>query len=170
MGSGVVIYIPIFIKIGSGIQKLIGWDTQTAWRSLKPTLIFFQNNESIVVCFPGNATSNWWVLNVIILFILTLTLRSYNYSLHNRAPHKLETLYFSDCLIDESSLHFTSLHWQANPPSLVLHWSALYCPSWHTNSVCRRMITRYSVLSNLLLVSYSRPFLLVCSLLVTLLK
>jgi hypothetical protein len=30
MGSGAVIYIPNFIKIGSGIQKLIGGDTQTA--------------------------------------------------------------------------------------------------------------------------------------------
>jgi hypothetical protein len=30
MGSGAMIYIPSFIKIGSGIQKLIG-DTQTAW-------------------------------------------------------------------------------------------------------------------------------------------
>jgi hypothetical protein len=30
MGSGAVIYIPSFIKIGSGIQKLIGGDTQTA--------------------------------------------------------------------------------------------------------------------------------------------
>jgi hypothetical protein len=29
MGSGAVIYIPRFIKIGSGIQKLIGEDTQT---------------------------------------------------------------------------------------------------------------------------------------------
>jgi hypothetical protein len=29
MGSGAMIYIPSFMKIGSGIQKLI--DTQTAW-------------------------------------------------------------------------------------------------------------------------------------------
>jgi hypothetical protein len=29
MGSGAVIYVPSFIKIGSGIQKLIGGDTQT---------------------------------------------------------------------------------------------------------------------------------------------
>jgi hypothetical protein len=28
MGSGVVIYIPIFIKIGSGIQKLIEGNSQ----------------------------------------------------------------------------------------------------------------------------------------------
>jgi hypothetical protein len=42
MGSGAMIYIPGFIKIGSGIQKLIGGgftDTQTACRSHKPTLI-----------------------------------------------------------------------------------------------------------------------------------
>jgi hypothetical protein len=28
MGSGAVIYVPSFIKIGSGIQKLRGGDTQ----------------------------------------------------------------------------------------------------------------------------------------------
>jgi hypothetical protein len=40
MGSGVMIYIPSCIKIGSGIQKLMGGggDTQTAWISQKPTL------------------------------------------------------------------------------------------------------------------------------------
>jgi hypothetical protein len=41
MGSGSMIYIPSFLKIGSGIQKLIGGgftDTQTAWRSCKTTL------------------------------------------------------------------------------------------------------------------------------------
>jgi hypothetical protein len=32
MGSDALIYIPSFIKIGSGIQKLIRGDTQTAWR------------------------------------------------------------------------------------------------------------------------------------------
>jgi hypothetical protein len=33
MASGAMIYIPGFIQIGSGIQKLIGGDThtQTAW-------------------------------------------------------------------------------------------------------------------------------------------
>jgi hypothetical protein len=30
MGSGAVIYVPSFIKIGPGIQKLIRGDTQTA--------------------------------------------------------------------------------------------------------------------------------------------
>jgi hypothetical protein len=29
MGSGAMIYIPSFIEIGSGIQKLIGGDSQT---------------------------------------------------------------------------------------------------------------------------------------------
>jgi hypothetical protein len=29
MGSGAMIYIPSFIKIGSGIQNLIGGDSQT---------------------------------------------------------------------------------------------------------------------------------------------
>jgi hypothetical protein len=42
MGSGSMIYIPSFIKIGSAIQKLIGGDTQTqtARRSHKPNFIF----------------------------------------------------------------------------------------------------------------------------------
>jgi hypothetical protein len=31
MGSGAMMHIPSFIKIGSGIQKLIGEDSQTAW-------------------------------------------------------------------------------------------------------------------------------------------
>jgi hypothetical protein len=39
-GSGAMIYIPSFIKIGSGIQNVIAGDTQTGWRSHKPTLIF----------------------------------------------------------------------------------------------------------------------------------
>jgi hypothetical protein len=37
MGSGAMIYIPSFIKTGLGIQKFIGGDSQTAWRSRKPT-------------------------------------------------------------------------------------------------------------------------------------
>jgi hypothetical protein len=36
--SDVVIHIPSFIKIGSGIYKLLRGDTQAAWRSHKPTL------------------------------------------------------------------------------------------------------------------------------------
>jgi hypothetical protein len=34
MGSGAVVYMPDFLKTGSGIQKLMGkkfTDTQTAW-------------------------------------------------------------------------------------------------------------------------------------------
>jgi hypothetical protein len=45
MGSRVMIYIPSLIKVGSGIQKLTRvafTDTQTAWRSYKPTFIFFK--------------------------------------------------------------------------------------------------------------------------------
>jgi hypothetical protein len=45
MGSGPMMYIPSFIKTGSGIQKLM-WrgytGTQTAWRSRKPTFLFFK--------------------------------------------------------------------------------------------------------------------------------
>jgi hypothetical protein len=40
MSSGAMMYVPSFIKIGSGIQNLIGGETQTAWRSHKPTFIF----------------------------------------------------------------------------------------------------------------------------------
>jgi hypothetical protein len=43
MGSDAMIYMPSFINIGSGIQKLI--DTQTTWTSHKPTFIF-SNNEN----------------------------------------------------------------------------------------------------------------------------
>jgi hypothetical protein len=38
MGSGAMIYIPSFIKIGSGIQKVDREDTQTGRRPHKPTL------------------------------------------------------------------------------------------------------------------------------------
>jgi hypothetical protein len=34
MGSGGMIYIPSFIKTGSGIQKLVGQDTQTQGRAI----------------------------------------------------------------------------------------------------------------------------------------
>jgi hypothetical protein len=52
MDSGSVIYVPSFIKIGLGIQKLIGGDTQThthtrrQQRDLISLLYFFQNEES----------------------------------------------------------------------------------------------------------------------------
>jgi hypothetical protein len=46
MGSCAMIYIPSFIKIGSGIQ--IKWDTHTRrqQRDLISLLLFFQNKES----------------------------------------------------------------------------------------------------------------------------
>jgi hypothetical protein len=50
MGSGAVIYIPSFIKIGSGVQKLIEGDTQTATQSHKPTP-FFQIKQSRLKIF-----------------------------------------------------------------------------------------------------------------------
>jgi hypothetical protein len=42
MGLGAIMYIPNFIEIGSGIQKLMGGytDTQRAWKSQKPNFIF----------------------------------------------------------------------------------------------------------------------------------
>jgi hypothetical protein len=44
--SRTIIYIPNFIKIGLGIQKLRGGgvdlQTQTAWCMHKPTFIFFK--------------------------------------------------------------------------------------------------------------------------------
>jgi hypothetical protein len=40
MGSDVMIYILSYIKIGSAMQKLIGRDTCTTWRSCKPTFNF----------------------------------------------------------------------------------------------------------------------------------
>jgi hypothetical protein len=44
MGSGAVIYVPSFIKTGSGVQKLIGGDTQTPrqQRDLISLLYFFK--------------------------------------------------------------------------------------------------------------------------------
>jgi hypothetical protein len=49
MGSGVMIYIPSFIKIGSGIRKLMGGGgTQIHIQhgDLIILLLFFQNKES----------------------------------------------------------------------------------------------------------------------------
>jgi hypothetical protein len=45
MGSGVMIYMPSFLSIGLGIQKLIGrgyTDKQRGWRSHKPNFYFFK--------------------------------------------------------------------------------------------------------------------------------
>jgi hypothetical protein len=50
MDSCVMIYIPNFIKTGSGIQKLIRGihtHTQTAWRLHKPTFIFFSKIRKV---------------------------------------------------------------------------------------------------------------------------
>jgi hypothetical protein len=44
MGSGAVIHIPSFIKIGSDIQKLTEGDTQD--RDCISLLSFFQNKEN----------------------------------------------------------------------------------------------------------------------------
>jgi hypothetical protein len=43
MGSGAMIYIPSFITIGSGIQRLVGGDTQTQRQhgDLISLLLFF---------------------------------------------------------------------------------------------------------------------------------
>jgi hypothetical protein len=48
MGSDALIYVPSLIKIGSGIQKLRGWDIQ---RHIQhgdhiSLLLFFQNEEN----------------------------------------------------------------------------------------------------------------------------
>jgi hypothetical protein len=47
MGSGAMVYIPSFLKIGSGIQKLMGGNTQTHRQhgDLLSLLLFFQNKE-----------------------------------------------------------------------------------------------------------------------------
>jgi hypothetical protein len=46
MGSDSVIYIPSFIKIGSGIQNLFGGYTDGQQGDLLSLLLFFQNEES----------------------------------------------------------------------------------------------------------------------------
>jgi hypothetical protein len=48
MRSGAMIYIPSFIKIGSGIHKLMRGDTQTHRQQddLISLFLFFQNEES----------------------------------------------------------------------------------------------------------------------------
>jgi hypothetical protein len=47
IGSGAMIYIPSFIKIGSAIQKLMGRDTQTHRQNGDRIRLisFFQNKE-----------------------------------------------------------------------------------------------------------------------------
>jgi hypothetical protein len=48
MGSGAMIYVPSFIKVGSAIQKLIAGDTHTDTQKGDQIslLLFFQNKES----------------------------------------------------------------------------------------------------------------------------
>jgi hypothetical protein len=48
MGSGGMIYIPSFIKTGSGIQKLIGGDTHTEHAARITLILFFRNKESML--------------------------------------------------------------------------------------------------------------------------
>jgi hypothetical protein len=50
MGSGAMIYIPSFIKIGSGIQKLIMGELQTHRldSDLISPFLFFENEESVL--------------------------------------------------------------------------------------------------------------------------
>jgi hypothetical protein len=45
MGSGVMICIPSLMKIGSGIQKLMGGYTDTQEGDLISLLLFFQNKK-----------------------------------------------------------------------------------------------------------------------------
>jgi hypothetical protein len=47
MDSGAMIYIASFIKIASGIQKLIGEDTE--YCNLIGLLLFFRNKESRII-------------------------------------------------------------------------------------------------------------------------
>jgi hypothetical protein len=51
MGSGAMIYMPSFINIGSGSQKLIGGytNTQTARRSHKPTFIISKKKSGLII-------------------------------------------------------------------------------------------------------------------------
>jgi hypothetical protein len=46
MGSGAVIYVPSFINIGSGIQKLMGGGIHRQHGDRISLLLFFKNKES----------------------------------------------------------------------------------------------------------------------------
>jgi hypothetical protein len=69
MGSGAVIYVPSFIKIGSGVQNSIRGDTHThgQQRDLISLLYFFQNKESRLINLD---------LTLIIHFTIEFDLRS----------------------------------------------------------------------------------------------
>jgi hypothetical protein len=60
MGSRAMIYIPSFIKTGSGIQKLIGWDIQKhrqhGDRISLP--LFFENKETTLKTHQYNANKS----------------------------------------------------------------------------------------------------------------
>jgi hypothetical protein len=50
MGSGAVIYVPSFIKIGSGVQKLMGGGgIHRQQRGLISLSLFFQTKESRLI-------------------------------------------------------------------------------------------------------------------------
>jgi hypothetical protein len=52
MGSGAMIYISSFIKIGSGIQKLMGWNMQTHRQHedrISLLLLYFENKGKVKV-------------------------------------------------------------------------------------------------------------------------
>jgi hypothetical protein len=71
MGSDAMIYIPSFIKIGSGIQKLTKGDTQTARWSHKPTFLISKTKGrlmrspfSVFVCLSPLPQSTFNCLNL----------------------------------------------------------------------------------------------------------
>jgi hypothetical protein len=61
MGSGVMIYILSFIKIGSGIQKFKGgFHRHTRHQGdLISLLLFFQNKKSSLKVFVGSIQQHW---------------------------------------------------------------------------------------------------------------
>jgi hypothetical protein len=64
MGSGAMICTPSFMKIGSGIQKLMGGytDTQTAWKSRKECKLIKIKTNIIYKCEQkGTLTHVTWV-------------------------------------------------------------------------------------------------------------
>jgi hypothetical protein len=60
MGSGVMIYIPSFIQIGSGIHKFVKGYTQTHRQNsdlVSLLLFFFRNKESMPKICEGNRSN-----------------------------------------------------------------------------------------------------------------
>jgi hypothetical protein len=68
MDSSAMIYIPSFIKNGSGIEELMGWDTQTGRRPHKLKIIFLRTSFR---CRRETALSENSVLFRITVFIST---------------------------------------------------------------------------------------------------